>query len=46
MLERTGVTRTELAEAVKAARAEDKKVKDDIKKAGEYALKYAREHGK
>ena len=46
VLERTGVTRTELAEAVKAARAEDKKVKDDIKKAGEYALKYAREHGK
>ena len=28
------------------ARAEDKRVKDDIKKAGEYSLKYARDHKK
>ena len=46
LLERTGVGRQELEEAVEAARAEDKHVKDDIKKKGEYSLKYAREHGK
>ena len=46
LLERTGVGRQELEEAVEAARAEDKHVKDDIKKKGEYSLKYAREHNK
>ena len=46
LLERTGVGRQELEEAIEAARAEDKHVKDDIKKKGEYSLKYAREHGK
>ena len=46
LLERTGVGRQELEEAVEAARAEDKHVRDDIRKKGEYSLKYAREHGK
>jgi len=46
ILERTGVTRSELTEAIKAARTEDKRFKDDIKKQGEAALRYARKHGK
>lgn len=46
VLRRTGVSRLELEDAVKMARAEDKRVKDDIKKAGEYSLKYARDHKK
>ncbi len=46
LLERTGVERQELEEAIEAARAEDKHVRDDVKKKGEYSLKYAREHNK
>ena len=46
LLKRTGVGRQELEEAVEAARAEDKHVRDDVRKKGEYSLKYAREHGK
>ncbi|MEA4922659.1 MAG: acyl-CoA dehydratase activase-related protein [Eubacteriaceae bacterium] len=41
-----GVSRSEVEDAVKAARKEDKRFHDDIKKQGEYALKYARQHGK
>ena len=46
LLRRTGVGRLELEEAISMARAEDKRVKDDIKKQGEYSLKYARDHRK
>ena len=46
LLRRTGVGRLELEDAIKMARAEDKRVKDDIKKQGEYSLKYARDHKK
>ena len=45
-LERTGVTRSEVAEAVKAGRAEDKKFHGEIRKAGEYALRFARKNNK
>lgn len=43
---RTGVGRLELEEAIKMARAEDRRFKGDIKKQGEAALRYAREHKK
>lgn len=46
VLQRTGVGRLELEDAIRMARAEDKRVKDDIKKQGEYSLKYARDHKK
>ena len=46
VLKRTGVSAAEVEEAVSEARAEDKNFKDDMKKQGEYALKFAREHGK
>ena len=46
VLKRTGVSAAEVTDAVAAAREEDKNFKDDMKKQGEYALKYAREHGK
>lgn len=46
MLRRTGVGILELEDAIRMARAEDKRVKDDIKKQGEYSLKYARDHRK
>lgn len=46
LLKRTGVTRGEVASAVESARKEDKRFKDDLKKQGEYALKYARDHKK
>ena len=36
----------EIRHAVKAARAEQNRFKADIRKQGEYALKYARDHGK
>ncbi|MEG0291211.1 MAG: acyl-CoA dehydratase activase-related protein [Anaerovoracaceae bacterium] len=39
-------TRAEIDRAVRKARAEDKKVKDDIKKQGEYAIRYARQNNK
>ncbi|MEG0918571.1 MAG: acyl-CoA dehydratase activase-related protein [Anaerovoracaceae bacterium] len=39
-------TRIEIDHAVRAARKEDKRFKDDIKKQGEYALRYARQNGK
>ena len=41
-----GVARSEIKAAIKAARAEDLKVKEDIRKKGEEALAYARENGK
>lgn len=40
------ISMIEIDVAVKAARAEDKRFKDDIKKQGEYALRYARQNGK
>lgn len=46
LLKWTGVKREEVTAAVKAARAEDKRFKDDIKKQGEQALRYARENNK
>ncbi|MDO4745242.1 MAG: acyl-CoA dehydratase activase-related protein [Bacillota bacterium] len=46
MLRRTGVSRLELEDAIKMARAEDKRFKGDIKKQGEAALRWAREHKK
>ncbi|NLD20291.1 MAG: 2-hydroxyacyl-CoA dehydratase [Clostridiales bacterium] len=46
VLRRTGVGRLELEDAIKMARAEDKRVRDDTKKRGEYSLKYARDHKK
>ncbi len=46
LMEPTGATFNEISAAVKAARAEDKKFKDDMKKHGEQAIRYAREHGK
>lgn len=42
----SGVTKSEVAEAVKAAREEDRKFHGEIRKAGEYALRYARQNGK
>ncbi|MGI6722240.1 MAG: acyl-CoA dehydratase activase-related protein [Anaerovoracaceae bacterium] len=46
VLEPNGVSRREVEKAVKAARIEDRRYHDDVKKQGEYSLKYAREHGK
>lgn len=46
LLRRTGAGRLEIEDAIKMARAEDKRVRDDIKKQGEYSLKYARDHKK
>lgn len=46
MLRRTGVGRLELEDAIKVARAEDRRFKGDIKKKGEAALRWAREHKK
>lgn len=46
VLRRTGVGMLELEDAIRMARAEDKRVKDDIKKQGEFSLKYARDHKK
>lgn len=40
------ISMIEINAAVKEARLEDKRFKDDIRKQGEYALKYARKHGK
>lgn len=40
------ISMIEIDQAVKEARAEDKRFKNDIRKQGEYALKYARKHGK
>ena len=42
----SGVTKSEVAEAVKVAREEDRKFHGEIRKAGEYALRYARQNGK
>ena len=46
MLRRTGVGRLEVEDAIKMARAEDRRFKGDIKKQGEAALRWAREHKK
>lgn len=46
MLRRTGVGRLELEDAVRMARAEDRRFKGDVKKHGEAALRWAREHKK
>lgn len=40
------ISMIEIDQAVKAARTEDKRYKNDIRKQGEYALRFAREHGK
>jgi len=40
------ISRIEIDSAIVAARREDKRFRDDIKKNGEYALKYARENKK
>lgn len=41
-----GVSRSEVDKAVELGRREQKRYKDDVRKQGEYALKYAKEHGK
>lgn len=41
-----GINEYEVNNAVMAARREDKRFKDDVKKQGEYALRYARENNK
>lgn len=46
LLKRTGVTKSHVEYAVKRGRKEDKRFRDDVKKKGEYSLKYAREHKK
>lgn len=46
LMKPTGASAEEVSDAVKAARAEDKRFKDDMKKQGEQALRYAREHNK
>lgn len=46
LLKRTGASKADIVNAIKEARKEDKRFKDDIKKQGEYALKYARDHRK
>ncbi|MCO7120928.1 2-hydroxyacyl-CoA dehydratase [Ihubacter massiliensis] len=46
VLKRSGVTRTHVEYAVKRGRQEDKRFRDDLKKKGEYSLKYARDHKK
>ncbi len=46
VLRRTGVGRLEIEDAIKMARAEDRRFKGDIKKKGEAALRWAREHKK
>ncbi|MDE8735334.1 acyl-CoA dehydratase activase-related protein, partial [Eubacteriales bacterium DFI.9.88] len=46
VLKRSGVTRTHVEYAVKRGRQEDKRFCDDLKKKGEYSLKYARDHKK
>ena len=45
-LRRTGVSKSHVEYAVKRGRKEMKHFKDDIKKKGEYSLKYARDHKK
>ena len=40
------ITKGEIEGAVKAAREEQDRFKADVRKQGEYALKYARDHGK
>ncbi len=46
LLKRTGVAKTHVEYAVKRGRKEMKRFKDDVKKKGEYSLKYARDHKK
>lgn len=46
VLKRTGVSKTHVEYAVKRGRKETKRFRDDVKKKGEYSLKYAREHKK
>ena len=40
------IPQTEIREAVRAAREEENKFKDDVRRAGEEALRYISEHGK
>ena len=40
------IPQTEIREAVRAAREEENKFKDDVRRAGEEALRYIAEHGK
>ncbi len=46
LLGEKGVARSEIKSAIKTARAEDMKVREDIRRNGEEALAYARENGK
>jgi len=46
MTSRYHITAEEIAQAVAAARKEQTRFKNDVKKQGEYALKYAKDHGK
>ncbi|MGI6736782.1 MAG: acyl-CoA dehydratase activase-related protein [Anaerovoracaceae bacterium] len=46
MLHDNGIRREEVERAVKVARREDRRYHGDVKKEGERALRYAREHGK
>ncbi len=46
LLEARGITRDEIREAIKVARAEDSSFKADIHQKGKEALAYARAHGK
>lgn len=45
-LKKYGITKDEVTDAVKAGREEIKLFKDDIKKQGAAAIRYARQHGK
>ena len=46
LLKERGISKSEIEKAVNAARAEDTKFKDDMRRKGEETLAYAREHGK
>ena len=46
LLEARGITRDEIREAIKVARAEDSSFKADVHQKGKEALAYARTHGK
>ena len=45
-LQRLHIDKTDIEQAIKAARVEQNRFKADMRKQGEYALKYARDHGK
>ena len=45
-LQRLHIDKSDIEQAIKAARVEQNRFKADMRKQGEYALKYARDHGK